>query len=78
MLTSGQHVTGCKEYPALTTSRDGREPLASVRDRVQARVVGRERELALLLAAVAAGCDVFLEGPPGTSKSTLLRAITAE
>jgi MoxR-like ATPase len=47
-------------------------------DRIRARVVGRERELDLLLAAVAAGRDVILEGPPGTSKSTLLRAITAE
>ncbi len=47
-------------------------------DRIRARVVGRERELDLLLAAVAAGRDIILEGPPGTSKSTLLRAITAE
>jgi MoxR-like ATPase len=40
--------------------------------------VGRERELDLVLAAVAAGRDIVLEGPPGTSKSTLLRAITSE
>jgi len=47
-------------------------------DRVAAHLVGRERELTLVLAAVAAGRDIVLEGPPGTSKSTLLRAITAE
>jgi MoxR-like ATPase len=54
------------------------EEVRRVRDRVRARVVGRERELGLMLAAVAAGRDLLLEGPPGTSKSTLLRAITAE
>lgn len=50
----------------------------SVRGRVRARLVGRERELDLVLAAVSAGRDLVLEGPPGTSKSTLARAITAE
>ncbi|MCF3940480.1 MoxR family ATPase [Gordonia sp. GW1C4-4] len=52
--------------------------LAAIRSRIAARVVGRERELDLILAAVAAGRDLILEGPPGTSKSTLLRAITSE
>ncbi len=52
--------------------------ITAVRDRVRGRLVGRERELDLVLAAVAAGRDIVLEGPPGTSKSTLLRGITAE
>lgn len=46
------------------------------REAIARAVVGRERELTLVLAAVAAGRDVLLEGPPGTSKSTMLRAIT--
>jgi MoxR-like ATPase len=43
---------------------------------VRSRVVGREHELELVLAAVATGRDLVLEGPPGTSKTTILRAIT--
>ncbi|WP_226363584.1 AAA family ATPase [Pseudonocardia abyssalis] len=50
---------------------------ASRRDDIARTVVGRRRELDLVLAAVSAGRDVMLEGPPGTSKSTILRAITA-
>ena len=52
--------------------------LEAIRERIASRVVGRERELTLVLAAVAAGRDILLEGPPGTSKSTILRAITQE
>ncbi|HYZ57623.1 MAG TPA: MoxR family ATPase [Streptosporangiaceae bacterium] len=66
-----------------TRTEDGREVtapqrVAEARARIARRLVGRERELDLVLAAVAAGRDMLLEGPPGTSKSTLLRAITAE
>lgn len=54
------------------------DEVVAIRDRVRGRVVGRERELDLVLAAVAAGRDILLEGPPGTSKTTILKAITAE
>ncbi|MEO0324300.1 MAG: AAA family ATPase [Myxococcota bacterium] len=43
---------------------------------VRGRVVGREREMRLVLAALAAGRHLLLEGPPGTSKSTILRRLT--
>lgn len=52
--------------------------LGDVRKRIGSLVVGRERELELALATVAAGRDLVLEGPPGTSKTTMLKAITAE
>jgi MoxR-like ATPase len=52
--------------------------LSATRRRVADKVVGREHELDLVLSAVAAGRDIVLEGPPGTSKTTILRAITSE
>lgn len=63
---------------ALRYTAADRSELISTRARIATHIVGRERELDLILAAVAAGRDLLLEGPPGTSKSTLLRAITAE
>jgi len=43
---------------------------------VSGLVVGREEQVRSVLAVLAAGRDLLLEGPPGTSKSTILRAIT--
>lgn len=63
----GDHAVG---------SADRRVVGPEAKARIAEVVVGRDRELTLVLAAVAAGRDVLLEGPPGTSKSTMLRAIT--
>jgi MoxR-like ATPase len=57
---------------------DGSSPVSAhaLREEIGRGLVGRRRELDLVLAAVTAGRDVLLEGPPGTSKSTILRGIT--
>jgi MoxR-like ATPase len=53
------------------------ESLGARYEAIGASIVGRRAELEAVLAVVSAGRDLVLEGPPGTSKSTILRVITA-
>lgn len=55
---------------------DSSRTLDFIRRSVREEVIGREREQRLVVSALAAERDLLLEGPPGTSKTTLLRAIT--
>lgn len=47
-------------------------------DRLRAEVVGRVREIELTVAAIASDRHIVIEGPPGTGKSTLLRAVARQ
>jgi MoxR-like ATPase len=49
--------------------------LLRLQEGIRSRVVGRVEDTQLLLAALGSGRDLLLEGPPGPSKSTILRAV---
>lgn len=44
-------------------------------DALRSGVVGRSREAELVVAALMSGRHLLMEGPPGTGKSTMLRAV---
>ena len=51
---------------------------ATLVERIGTTVVGRRREIELVVAALVASRHVVIEGPPGTGKSTLMRSIADE
>ena len=48
----------------------------NVAEQVFEKVVGRKREILLILSALLAGKPILLEGPPGVSKTTILRTLS--
>lgn len=52
--------------------------MLTVYGKIREGIVGREIEIKSILAAMEAGKHILLEGPPGTSKSTVLRRIARE
>ena len=67
-MLDGKNIRGVVRPRAL-------DPARCFLARVDERIVGLRREAEVLAASLSTGIHVVLEGPPGTGKSTLLRAV---
>ena len=64
----------CLNTPSFPNCRSPADLVSSI----GSKVVGRRREIELVVAALIADRHVVIEGPPGTGKSTLLRTVAHE